>query len=186
MIAVQKLTTVASSIDGGEHLMLFKRTFEHEGSLKLEKVERASSTRKKTLLKSKHHYWFLFNDVIVLCSPKKVIGEGKLFDHVETTYICDIKTVTGLEDKKLQLVFNNKEIWNLVAHSTKDREQWVQLIDILMKEFAFRVPRKTLIHVQQFVSKLESASQETLKKREAELGQEAAKEAPAPQEPSTN
>lgn len=55
-----------------------------------------------------------------------------------------------------------------------------------MKEFAFRVPRKTLIHVQQFVSKLESASQETLKKREAELGQEAAKEAPAPQEPSTN
>jgi len=121
---------------------------------------KASSARKKMLLQHKGHYWFLFNDVLVFCSKKKILGEGKLFDHIETTYLTDFKSVVPIEEKKFQIHFHSKQIWQLSAHSTKDRDQWVYIIQTLMKEHLFTAHRATVLNMVEFGSKPQEKAQQ--------------------------
>jgi len=170
VVSISKLNTVAKSIDGGDHLLLFNRKFEHEGSLKLANVTKAKAARKKLLLGHKGQYFFLFDDVLVFCSTKKVIGgEGcKSFNHIETSYLTDFKGCVPSEEKDLIITFHNKETWQLVAHSTKDRDHWVNLIQVLIRQKLFNVGRGTILNVTAFVEKTKKAAEER-KRQEKEL-----------------
>lgn len=78
-----------------QHLLLFDRRFEREGTMNISAVKHTSAERKKHLLKKKNLYFFLFHDVLVLCTTKKFFfsrdSANKTFEHIETVYLSDMQ-----------------------------------------------------------------------------------------------